>query len=172
MHGWPPGQKGKRQKNLRKARRLYGAVCLFHGLCRAFSSPSWLKRLSPAPCAAKGKIRTASIPLHAPPCPSCPHIPHIPIVVLSANAFREDVEASLASGMEAHMTKPLEQQCCCTPYATSSTTHPKPAGARRFACHCEDTATSQEFSRVQTRASRFKALSSPGSMEEACPQWR
>ena len=34
----------------------------------------------------------------------------VPIVALSANAFQEDVEASLDAGMDGHITKPLEQQ--------------------------------------------------------------
>ena len=34
----------------------------------------------------------------------------VPIVALSANAFREDVEASLAAGMDGHITKPFEQE--------------------------------------------------------------
>ena len=33
----------------------------------------------------------------------------VPIVALSANAFKEDVEASLDAGMDGHITKPLEQ---------------------------------------------------------------
>ena len=32
-----------------------------------------------------------------------------PIVALSANAFQDDVDASLAAGMDGHITKPLEQ---------------------------------------------------------------
>ena len=34
----------------------------------------------------------------------------VPIVALSANAFKEDVEASLAAGMDGHITKPFEQE--------------------------------------------------------------
>lgn len=33
----------------------------------------------------------------------------IPIVAVSANAFKEDIEASLAAGMDAHLAKPIEQ---------------------------------------------------------------
>ena len=32
----------------------------------------------------------------------------IPIIALSANAFEEDVEKSLAQGMQAHISKPLD----------------------------------------------------------------
>ena len=32
----------------------------------------------------------------------------IPIVAMSANAFQEDVEKSLAAGLNAHLTKPLD----------------------------------------------------------------
>ena len=32
----------------------------------------------------------------------------IPIIALSANAFEEDVEKSLACGMQAHISKPIE----------------------------------------------------------------
>ena len=34
----------------------------------------------------------------------------VPIVALSANAFKEDVQASLAAGMDGHITKPFEQK--------------------------------------------------------------
>lgn len=33
----------------------------------------------------------------------------IPIVAVSANAFKEDIEASLAAGMDGHIAKPIEQ---------------------------------------------------------------
>jgi len=33
----------------------------------------------------------------------------IPIVAVSANAFKEDIEASLAAGMDVHLAKPVEQ---------------------------------------------------------------
>ncbi|MCL2807536.1 MAG: response regulator [Coriobacteriia bacterium] len=33
----------------------------------------------------------------------------VPIVAVSANAFKEDIEASLAAGMDAHLAKPVEQ---------------------------------------------------------------
>jgi len=33
----------------------------------------------------------------------------IPIVAVSANAFKEDIETSLAAGMDAHLAKPVEQ---------------------------------------------------------------
>lgn len=33
----------------------------------------------------------------------------VPIVAVSANAFKEDIEASLAAGMDAHIAKPIEQ---------------------------------------------------------------
>lgn len=33
---------------------------------------------------------------------------HIPIIALSANAFEEDVQKSLASGMDAHIAKPID----------------------------------------------------------------
>ena len=32
----------------------------------------------------------------------------IPIVAMSANAFDDDVKKSLASGMDAHLSKPIE----------------------------------------------------------------
>ena len=32
----------------------------------------------------------------------------IPIIALSANAFKEDVDRSLAAGMNAHAVKPIE----------------------------------------------------------------
>ena len=32
----------------------------------------------------------------------------MPIIALTANAFREDAEKSKASGMNSHLTKPLE----------------------------------------------------------------
>ena len=32
----------------------------------------------------------------------------IPIIALSANAFEEDVEKSLAHGMQAHISKPVD----------------------------------------------------------------
>ena len=32
----------------------------------------------------------------------------IPIIALSANAFEEDVEKSLAHGMQAHISKPMD----------------------------------------------------------------
>ena len=34
----------------------------------------------------------------------------IPIVAMSANAFEEDVQKSLASGMNAHLSKPLDAE--------------------------------------------------------------
>lgn len=34
----------------------------------------------------------------------------IPIVALSANAFDEDIKRSLASGMNAHLSKPIEPE--------------------------------------------------------------
>lgn len=34
----------------------------------------------------------------------------IPIIAMSANAFEEDVNASLSAGMQAHLTKPIEPQ--------------------------------------------------------------
>lgn len=38
-----------------------------------------------------------------------PDATDIPIVAVSANAFKEDIEASLAAGMDAHITKPVDQ---------------------------------------------------------------
>lgn len=35
----------------------------------------------------------------------------VPIVAVSANAFSEDIQRSLASGMNAHLSKPIEQAC-------------------------------------------------------------
>ena len=32
----------------------------------------------------------------------------IPIIAMTANAFAEDMQASLAAGMNAHLTKPIE----------------------------------------------------------------
>ncbi len=32
----------------------------------------------------------------------------IPIIAVSANAFEEDIQSSLASGMNAHLSKPVE----------------------------------------------------------------
>lgn len=37
----------------------------------------------------------------------------VPIVALSANAFEEDRQKSLASGMNAHASKPLEIDALC-----------------------------------------------------------
>ena len=37
-----------------------------------------------------------------------PDCKNIPIIALSANAFEEDVEHSLAYGMQAHISKPVE----------------------------------------------------------------
>ena len=34
----------------------------------------------------------------------------IPIVAMSANAFQEDVEKSLAAGLNEHLTKPLDEK--------------------------------------------------------------
>lgn len=34
----------------------------------------------------------------------------IPIVAISANAFDEDIRRSLASGMNAHLSKPVEKE--------------------------------------------------------------
>jgi CheY-like chemotaxis protein len=34
----------------------------------------------------------------------------VPIVTISANAFKEDVDKSLASGMNAHFAKPLQKE--------------------------------------------------------------
>lgn len=34
----------------------------------------------------------------------------VPIVAVSANAFDEDIKRSLASGMNAHLSKPIEVQ--------------------------------------------------------------
>ena len=36
--------------------------------------------------------------------------PRVPIVALSANAFKEDIEASFAAGMDGHIIKPFEQK--------------------------------------------------------------
>ena len=41
---------------------------------------------------------------------SIPQARHIPIVAMTANAFREDVEACLASGMNDHLAKPIDEQ--------------------------------------------------------------
>jgi CheY-like chemotaxis protein len=38
-----------------------------------------------------------------------PDATSVPIVAVSANAYREDIEASLASGMDAHLAKPLNR---------------------------------------------------------------
>lgn len=37
-----------------------------------------------------------------------PDAAHVPIIAMSANAFADDVSASLASGMNAHLSKPIE----------------------------------------------------------------
>ena len=37
-----------------------------------------------------------------------PDAKDIPIVAMTANAFSEDVQASLAAGMTAHVAKPLD----------------------------------------------------------------
>ncbi len=34
----------------------------------------------------------------------------VPIIAMSANAFAEDVSASLASGMNAHLSKPIDMR--------------------------------------------------------------
>ena len=34
----------------------------------------------------------------------------VPIVAVSANAFDEDIKQSLASGMNAHLSKPVERE--------------------------------------------------------------
>jgi CheY-like chemotaxis protein len=36
-----------------------------------------------------------------------PHAQNVPIVAMTANVFREDVERCLASGMNAHVGKPI-----------------------------------------------------------------
>lgn len=37
-----------------------------------------------------------------------PDLANIPIIALSANAFESDIQASLESGMNAHLTKPID----------------------------------------------------------------
>jgi CheY-like chemotaxis protein len=37
-----------------------------------------------------------------------PHAKQVPIIAMTANVFKEDVEKSLASGMDAHLGKPLD----------------------------------------------------------------
>ena len=37
-----------------------------------------------------------------------PKLANIPVVACSANAFEEDVQASLAAGMDGHLAKPIE----------------------------------------------------------------
>ncbi|MDR1684381.1 MAG: response regulator [Elusimicrobiota bacterium] len=39
-----------------------------------------------------------------------PRAAEIPIIALTANAFKEDIEAALASGMNGHLTKPIEEE--------------------------------------------------------------
>ena len=39
--------------------------------------------------------------------------PRIPIIVLSANAFEEDRQRSLACGMDAHLAKPVDLEALC-----------------------------------------------------------
>jgi CheY-like chemotaxis protein len=36
----------------------------------------------------------------------------VPIVALTANAFKEDIEKALSSGMNAHLAKPIEMDKC------------------------------------------------------------
>ena len=39
-----------------------------------------------------------------------PAIANVPIIAMTANAFDEDIKRSLASGMNAHLSKPIEVQ--------------------------------------------------------------
>ena len=40
-------------------------------------------------------------------------IPTLPIIALSANAFKEDIDRSLAAGMNAHAVKPIDMKVLC-----------------------------------------------------------
>jgi CheY-like chemotaxis protein len=40
----------------------------------------------------------------------CPYAKEIPIIAMTANVFKEDIEKCLASGMNDHIGKPIDQQ--------------------------------------------------------------
>ena len=61
----------------------------------------------------------------------------IPIIAVSANAFDEDISRSLASGMNAHLSKPIDPQKLRQ--ARSSSSLPLPSAAAYS--HCASTET-------------------------------
>ena len=76
--------------------------------------------------------------------PGRPDAAKIPIIAMTANAFAEDVQASLAAGMDAHLSKPF-----------GGRSSPLPARPARRAREQKEAVPQRAPSRYEKRSSRF-----------------